>query len=359
MLLKSVSINNFRGFKNLEIKDLKPVSLLIGKNNCGKTSVLEALFLLIGGNNPMLPINIYNMRQMPINSDNDFRYLFNDFDIGNTISISAETTNSKKTSLEISALVGPPKINNFNNGENKEIFMQPSATEIRKNDLMGGLCYKFTKTSGESSVHNFSITSIINAKIVASYGVAEIHGIYINSRNMANMATAVGDLIADNAENEIIDVLKEISDIVDIRMTANNIVLVSISIKGKIKRQPINVMGDGIIKIVSILAWLRKVKDGILLIDEIENGLYYSSSSLMLWKAIFNACRTHNVQIVATTHSRECIESFYAAYEAIPDKKPSDGISLIRLDKKNNDTRVVAYNETNIEIAIENEMEVR
>jgi AAA15 family ATPase/GTPase len=356
MLLKSVSINNFRGFKNLEIKDFKQATLLIGKNNCGKTSVLEALFLLIGGNNPMLPINIHKMRQMSFNSDNDFRYLFNDFDIGNTINISAETTNSKKMNLEISSLIGLSEINNsFNNGENKEIFMRPGATEIRKNDLMGGLCYKFTKTSGESSVHNFSITSTINATILASYGVAEIHGIYINSRNMVNMAAAFGDLVRDSAENEIIDVLKEISDIVDIRMSANNIVLVGI--KGKNERQPINIVGDGIIKIVSILSFLRQVKKGgILLIDEIENGLYYSSSSLMLWKAIFKACRTYNVQIVATTHSRECIENFYVAYK---DEKLSDGISLVRLDKKDNDIRVVSYNEMNIKTAIEYDMEVR
>jgi AAA15 family ATPase/GTPase len=349
MLLKSVSINNFRGFKNLEIKDLKPVSLLIGKNNCGKTSVLEALLLLAGCDEPGLSAVVQSMRQMRINSDSDFKYLFNDFNISNTINISAETTNIKKMRLEISPLIGPSEINNSFNNEDKENFPRLSVPGVREN-VMKGIHYKFTGISGKSSSNDFSITS----KITPNYGIPEIFVDYINTGNMLSMATAVGDLIKNKAKNEVLDVLKDVSDIIDIAMGANNTVYVDI--RDKKELQPINIAGDGIIKIISILARLRQAKNGILLIDEIENGLYYSSSSLMLWKAIFKACQLYNVQIVATTHSDECIKSFYTAYK---DEKLSDGISMVRIDKKDDEHRAVYYNEINIETAIEHEIEVR
>ncbi|MCA6070875.1 MAG: AAA family ATPase [Endomicrobium sp.] len=350
MLLKSVNINNFRGFKNLQIKDLKLVNLLIGKNSCGKTSVLDALFLLLGGNNPTLSVVVQNMRQMFIRSDNDFKYLFNDFNINDIVNVSAETADNKKMSLEISPLVGLFGANNSsNNGENKEIFSQPSTTEVHK--LMIGIRYNFTGISGKSSSNDFSIT----LKPIPNYGMPEVLVEYRNTSNMLFMGQAVNDLIMNKSENEMVDILKEISnDIIGIKMGADNIVYVDV--KDKKELLPINVMGDGIVKIVSILASLRRVKNGVLLIDEIENGLHFSSLK-SLWKAIFKACQLYNVQILATTHSYECIKSFCNVYDS--NNKLSDEISLIRLDKKNNELRVVSYNEINIKTAMENEMEVR
>ncbi|MCA6072489.1 MAG: AAA family ATPase [Endomicrobium sp.] len=353
MLFKSVNINNFRSLKNLQIKDLKLVNLLIGKNSCGKTSVLEALFLLIGANNPTLPISIQNLRQMSIHSGNDLKYLFNDFNISNTIDINAETANNKKMSLEISPLVGLFEVNNsFNNGENKDIFPQPSTTEVCNNDVMKGLHYKFTGVSGKSFDFNFNLAS---GRLPTNTPPPEVLGAYITPRNMLSMWHAVDRSIMNKSENEIVDVLKEISDdIIGIKMGANNSVY--LDVKGKKELSPINVMGDGIAKVVFILATLRLMKNGILLIDEIENGLHFSSLKL-LWKAIFKACQLYNVQILATTHSYECIKSFYDEYDS--NKELGDGISLIRLDKKNNEFRVVSYDEENIKTAMENEMEVR
>jgi AAA15 family ATPase/GTPase len=351
LLFKSVNINNFRGFKNLQIKDLKLVNLLIGKNSCGKTSVLEALFLLIGANNPTLPMDIQRLRQMSIHS---FKYLFNDFNISNTININAETANNKKMSLGISPLVGLFEVNNsFNNGENKDIFPQPSTTEVRNNDVMKGLHYKFTGVSGKSFDFDFNLAS---GRLPTNTPPPEVLGAYVTNRNMsATMWHAVDRSIMNKSENEIVDVLKEISDdIIGIKMGANNIVY--LDIKGKKELSPINVMGDGIARVVFILATLRLMKNGILLIDEIENGLHFSSLKL-LWKAIFKACQLYNVQILATTHSYECIRSFYDEYDS--NKKLSDEISLIRLDKKNNEFRVVSYDAENIKTAMENEMEVR
>lgn len=45
-MLKSLKIENFRRFESFEIKDLGRINLLVGANNSGKTSILEAIELL-------------------------------------------------------------------------------------------------------------------------------------------------------------------------------------------------------------------------------------------------------------------------------------------------------------------------
>lgn len=75
-LLKNIKIKNFRGFDNLEVSDLNQINLFIGNNNSGKSAILEAIFLLIGISNPMLPENINRLRGLNIKSADDFKYLF-------------------------------------------------------------------------------------------------------------------------------------------------------------------------------------------------------------------------------------------------------------------------------------------
>ena len=56
-MLKSVTIRNFRVFEELSIDHLSRINLIAGRNNAGKTSLLEALFLLAGGGNPQIAFN--------------------------------------------------------------------------------------------------------------------------------------------------------------------------------------------------------------------------------------------------------------------------------------------------------------
>ena len=44
-MLKNLRIHRFRGIRELELRDLAQVNVLIGRNNVGKSSVLEALYL--------------------------------------------------------------------------------------------------------------------------------------------------------------------------------------------------------------------------------------------------------------------------------------------------------------------------
>ena len=55
---RKISIANFRGFDHLIINDFANVNVFVGANNVGKTSILEALFMLAGMSNPLMPARI-------------------------------------------------------------------------------------------------------------------------------------------------------------------------------------------------------------------------------------------------------------------------------------------------------------
>ncbi|MDR1721185.1 MAG: AAA family ATPase [Endomicrobium sp.] len=358
MFLKSINIEKFRSFKNLEIEEFKKINLLVGKNGYGKTSLLEAIFLLIGGTNPTLTTLIQNIRGMFVNTNNDFRYLFNDFRIddinNNNIKFKATTSDNKETRLHIRPNIRMPEYTNLNNAtdqnfvNNRDGKFAPKIIVKTSNEL-AGIHYEYFDSSDDKP---FSIDYNIPTPTPISFRPRRIKGSYLNSATMPSALKSVGEFIISKSENELVSVLKEIdSDITGIKMGPDNTVY--IDIEGKTESVPINIMGDGIINLISILASIRKIKNDILLIDEIESGLHFESLE-SLWKAVLKACQLYNVQIFATTHSYDCIRALSKIYN-----KDNETISLIRLDKRGDKHTAVTYTANELETAIENNMRIR
>ena len=99
---------------------------------------------------------------------------------------------------------------------------------------------------------------------------------------------------------------------------------------------------------------LVNVKDGILLIDEFENGLYYSVQP-DLWQFIFRVARRLNVQVFATTHSWDCIEGFQKAAQ---EDNQEEGL-LIRLESKKGEIAATLFDERQLGIVTREQIEVR
>ncbi|MGH2644500.1 MAG: AAA family ATPase [Chitinophagaceae bacterium] len=77
---KKIIINNFRRIKSLALENTARVNLLLGKNNCGKSSILEAIFLITGINNPQLILNIDSLRNLTHTEEGDFSFPFYNLD---------------------------------------------------------------------------------------------------------------------------------------------------------------------------------------------------------------------------------------------------------------------------------------
>jgi len=96
-------------------------------------------------------------------------------------------------------------------------------------------------------------------------------------------------------------------------------------------------------------------RDGIVLIDEIENGLHYSVQE-KLWQAVFSWAQDLNVQVFATTHSNECIKAFSRSLDATLFKSQA---RLFRIERKDEKFRAVEYTKEQLAESLESKWEVR
>lgn len=310
--VKELTIENFRVFEHIEIQDLGRINLIVGKNNTGKTAVLESIFVLSSGYIGSI-FSPFRANPIPIPQDY-FKSLFHQMDVEKTIVISNEVV------VKLSKL--------------KENEVREFSDFIQKNPLMPIpqlqlLPYQhlekfeigplttielILKLSLESDKGEENSYLMPNRLLITPYYSSPkfIYRCTPHSYKQHNPTLAItfsSLLDEEGIKDEIIKELQlidpEIRDI-EIRSPTGQGILYLRLKSGK--AIPIDIAGEGIKNILNIFVRLYETKNGILLIDEIENGLHYTSHKL-LWKLILEFSRKYNTQVFATTHSRETIES--------------------------------------------------
>ena len=116
---------------------------------------------------------------------------------------------------------------------------------------------------------------------------------------------------------------------------------------------PLKRLGDGAQRLFGIAVALANCQDGILLIDEVENGIHFSIQPA-LWRMIFTAARKGNIQVFAATHGWDCIVGFAIA----ANQSPEVG-ALIRLEQFKQQIDAIHYSEEELEVAAQQRIEVR
>ncbi|MGH9765140.1 MAG: AAA family ATPase, partial [Blastocatellia bacterium] len=112
-------------------------------------------------------------------------------------------------------------------------------------------------------------------------------------------------------------------------------------------------LGDGMNRLFGIALALANAKAGVLLIDEIENGLHYSVQK-DVWRLVFETATRLDVQVFATTHSLDCISAFQCA--AVESKEEA---MLVRLQEKNGETTATLFDRRRLGIATQEVIEIR
>jgi len=115
-------------------------------------------------------------------------------------------------------------------------------------------------------------------------------------------------------------------------------------------------MGDGLTRLFHVGLAMASASKGILLIDEFENGLHWKVQE-KLWNALSKAAQKFDVQIFATTHSRDCIGSFAAAGKELD----GDDAMIYRLERLGESDNVyfLKLPLINIDAAVREDVEVR
>lgn len=348
-MFHNIEINRFRGIKYSKIEGLKQINLFFGKNNCGKSSLLDAIFLISGISNPKLPLNVNIIRNYRRLEPSDMKLDFYSLDMSNPIVIKAE--NDETRELQISVVESSTsKVNLL--GEDNNV----ASTDLdNKYGLV--LKYKVEEHAYESSIimsHSSNNSLEQRIKMPAHYK-EKLTCRYLNPKfDFTTSIDGLVDVIKNKDEAFIVNALRLIEPKIKDFVLSQNEVLVDIGLD---KRIPINMMGDGARKILSILTSIYECKNGIVLIDELSNGFHYSVMK-GVWRAIISVAKKNNVQIFATTHDLDSIKGLRDA--AMSGEEYDDSIVCFKLQRTADyELKSYTYSLDSVDYSLTQEIEIR
>jgi AAA15 family ATPase/GTPase len=362
-MYSSFNIKNFRGFEDFTLNNIQRINLIAGKNNVGKTSLLEALFIHAGTYNPELGLRVnafrgldrFQVRFSSSSPTGPWDLLFKEFDTTKEIELTGYFENQgwHKTILrvirqaeELSNIIHTfsQEENDFNGGS-----FSPETTQLF------GLDY--IPSSGEK----ISSYVIVDREGIHTRAVppAAFEIIFLPSRlriPAREDADRYGQLVRHKEEEIIRDVLQVIEPNLEklVIIPSGETSTIYADITGHTQLVPLPVLGDGISRLASLALAISNAKGGVVLIDEIENGLHHSVLE-DVWKVVDLTSRRFNTQIFATTHSLEAIR---AAHQAFSNSDPYN-FRLHRLDRILGRIEVSTFDEETLDAAIDMDLEVR
>jgi AAA15 family ATPase/GTPase len=321
-MIKNIEIRNFRCFDHLKVFGFEKVNLISGKNNVGKTALLEAIFL----NSAPRPDTIFSLRQvrreqvsfsktLPDRTWINFFFQQNKSDI---IQIKSVLDNGESKVVEISV---DESLKNFLVNTSQENKGQEDEGQEDIINLFSG---------SESSVSVIHLKTTINNKesfetqIVSSAKGLIARDIKIpDSRNVSFIPSFLRvsnrDLTSEfdkarlgERDDEVLKAFKSIDNsITEVESFSIGEPTIYLKRDGK-SRLPLSLFGDAINRIADIILKLVNNENSILIIDEIENGIHHSNQ-VYFWNVLYKLANELNVQIFATTHSLEMTQAFLNA----------------------------------------------
>jgi AAA15 family ATPase/GTPase len=368
-MLRSLEIKNFRNLRNLRIQSLERINLITGKNNTGKSSLLEAIAIYVtkgdlGFISELLSERGEYPKRLSLRPKSTETYLkalsslFTDrkIDFFNQTAISiGEILNTSQNSntliLRFLQYIDEVGEDEYGNEISKRVIIDNFSDQISKEDLNIGFGINLgNEKTSISTISRLRITrntvSTNNLQLITTRNIDRL----INGRLWDSIALT-------EKEKFVIDCLRIIEPnterIAFIEDYDERSAVIKLSNSENIL--PLRSMGDGMNRILTIILALVNAQNSFLLIDEFENGLHYSVQE-QLWKIIFDLSEKLNVQVFATTHSEDCISGF----ESILNSKGNEnGGKLIRLDNINGNITQVEFNAKELKISNDHNIEIR
>lgn len=342
-MIKSIAIKNYRGIKDLEIDNFKKYNFFIGDNGSKKTTILESLgiaYLL-----DFFQILEYSIdRKIKLKKEN-VSSLFYNSDINNNIEFILKTDNTPELETTISV------------DSNLSIFQDYSSNQVNK------YLYTVDKKIGEDRLENNNIyldknnqipyleNTIKNIprnfeKFFKKYNT--LIQISDNLKNSKGTIEQIDKIIKNRKKEKLLKCLQIIDkDIIDIYINDEEIFVEKETLRTYI---PISSIGDGMVLALDIISHLIFFDNfEIILIDEIERGIYYKNYR-KLSEIIIDLCKNNqNIQLFITTHSKEFLEAFN---EALLESE-KDNFSLFSLKNKKEKLDVVHYTSKELKDTLE------
>ncbi len=370
--LPSLEITGFRGIENLRIPELGRVTLLAGNNSVGKTTILDAVRLYAAQGHVAAFTSLLESREElldTIDDDGDPATIMNwpslfygrTPRLGDKLAIGAVSEAKGANTLTIEPTIeedqtgGPRGYRAPVRGAPGQSLLvkygEDSSTlnpwELRSSRRYAGMRRNALMLASGGQLPGLNC-SVLGPGLPDSYEIARYWDEVTLTGDEERIVSALRIIVGPDIER--IAVVGEDSEpFVRARRR------VMVKLKSQASRMPLRSLGDGAVRIFGAALALANSRDGFLLIDEAENGIHYSHHE-DYWRMVIETAVANNTQVLATTHSFDCISGFARVANALP----GDQGMLIRLDRgEDGNIGMATYTEDLLSVAEEMGIEVR
>lgn len=292
--LTSFTVENFKRFEHFEMQNIGQFNLIVGDNNVGKTSVLEALLI---DEDPevykqRLLTVLYKFRQFTDITDSYLSYFVYrnkpDWESGMQMRFMLSSVDeTKNLSIEF---------------KNKSQYIRNvvAASQFATNNGIN------TIEMGNSYFPEIYPTPYIPLFLAYEHKLTKMYSEYVG------METKLDDELVEHLKS-IIPTIKSIKVNPFVTSNRDNAPLF-ISRTDTETALPLGFFGDGAIKLFRILIEIAVNKGKRLMIDEIDAGVHIQNFR-KFWKTIIRFAAKLEVQLFMTTHNWECLQVFKEVLE--------------------------------------------
>lgn len=363
--MDSLYIRNFKNFHKLTVKDVGKINLIVGKNNVGKSSLLEAISIYVTNGEDSWLRELMAARGETIAENKGeevdaeevkehYVSLFAQWEenYSNDFAITIGESATDKNAVHISQAY--IKESRKNSSTVWETFNEEDlGHRINRNSITGAGI--IVRVGEQTSIIPYdkgrSFLSTFNDKFPFRYVPIDAIQSFSNAKLFDKISLSPEEDYVLEALQIINPSIRKIGFVeTNERLKSDRIAVVTI--KGENKRFRLSSMGDGINRILTVILNMVNCKNGVFLLDEFETGLHYSVQT-QLWQLIFVLAEKLNIQVFVTSHSNDCIRSFAEA------NKYGNG-RLIRLSERKGEIVPTIYADNeDIKYAIDNDIEIR
>ena len=359
-MLETLAIRGFRGFESYRFADLTRVNLLVGKNNCGKTSVLEAIELLGCGGHPSVFLRA-NARRRGVGlglASSGVSHMFFGHECipGASFELTSGDT-GRSLSVRILPLdeIGDEADAWFPNGWQRR---HPSPGCPDDTGLPAfGLCINPNTPQRNVVLPITADGSFPDLRLRDRPSGPPVHFHSLESLNPGSMGGAWDIVVTRGLEAEVVDNMRllepDLESIHFLRGTGSGSRIL-IGLRGGGRPLPIESYGGPMRRLLAMRLSIVRAENGLLLIDGIDTGLHWTVMEDM-WQLVIDVARRLSVQIFATTHSYDCIRGLGSLLQSRPDL--DDEVSIQKLH--GSPTQAACLRGDNIRVAVEQDIEVR
>lgn len=354
-MLDSLLIKNFRSLKHLEVPRLGRVNLIVGKNNTGKSSVLEALRIYAG--NAQRPL----LEALAREHDERFRARdaeafeepenmpFQDFFMGRafplvddqSISIGSLTNEQDRLQIQHSLMEEYVDLEEVDGGETINRIRRRIIPKAEAGQSTAEISQVLVIKKGDRFFAPMKLVNVRGRVPATEPGAVACSVVPTQFISMDELADEWDRIVFTDQEEIVKAALQiiepDLESLAFVRSDQDGAFTPSryrrdrtamIKLRGLERPVPLNSMGDGMLRVLQLALKLFAAKGGFLLIDEFENGLHYAVQE-RVWALLFEVAEKYDIQIFATTHSWDCIESFT---KVAVDRPETEGV-LFRLGR--------------------------